>query len=102
MVDNFYLNCPAKSYSRDFCNFYPNEEMNENIRKKYGIKNYKEYKLFLQNNGLNILSNKNNSCWNNFNVNSKYPLNINQKQLYEQMIENNEANSILFNQYFNK
>jgi hypothetical protein len=46
----------AMSDSRAFTNFLPNCELNNSIQKKYNINNAQEYRIFLQKNATNLMS----------------------------------------------
>jgi hypothetical protein len=46
----------AMSDSRSFTNFLPNCELNNSIQKKYNISNAQEYRIFLQKNASQLMS----------------------------------------------
>lgn len=97
MSDNYYLNCPARSYARDLSNFKSSSMNNEYIKYMNDITRDDDYRLFLQMNG-NMLRDsewmylrKNYSCFNNACVHT-YPL----RQDPRTFIEEREKANLLF------
>jgi hypothetical protein len=89
MGDNFYTNCPARSYGRDLSNFNSSSMNNEYIKFMNGITRDDDYRLFLQMNGNALRDSewmylrKNYSCFNNACVHT-FPLRQNPKDFYEE------------------
>ena len=72
MCDNYFQNCPPKMGGfRELTNYQTDAFINEQIKQNLNIVRDDQYRVFLQNNGQQILDNtwdfyKNNySCWNN-------------------------------------
>ena len=70
-MDNYYQNCPPKSYSRGLSNYRSPVVNNELIKHKYGIIRDDDYRLFLQQNAEKLMDSEwiylknTQSCWNN-------------------------------------
>jgi hypothetical protein len=82
MTDNFYRNCPPMmSDGRLFTDYRADIRTNEYIKYVNGIGRDDEYRIFLQENGEEILdkqwdvTRKNKSCWNNECIHS-YPTRV--------------------------
>lgn len=77
-MDNYYKNCPPKSYSKGLTNYRSPSSTNEYIKYMNGITRNDDYRLFLQTNAVKLMDTEwmyllnNNSCWNNACVH-KYP-----------------------------
>jgi hypothetical protein len=70
-MDNYYKNCPPKSYSRGLTNYKNPWVNNELIKNKNEIIRDDDYRLFLQMNGEKLMDaewlhlRNTQSCWNN-------------------------------------
>lgn len=70
-MDNYYQNCPPKSYSKGLSNYKSSWVNNELIKSKNGIVRDDDYRLFLQMNAEKLMDSEwlnlrqTQSCWNN-------------------------------------
>ena len=55
-MDNFYLNCPAKMYSRDFTDWRSSTRIVESLKLKNGLKRDDDTRIFLQDNANNMIN----------------------------------------------
>ena len=96
MGDNYYTNCPARSYGRDLSNFKSSSVNNEYIKYMNGIVRDDDYRLFLQTNGNTLIDSEwlylrqNYSCFNNACVH-QYPLRQDPRTFSQEM---QKANSL--------
>lgn len=98
MSDNFFYNCPAKTYARDLTDYRPNSVMNEEIMKQKGIKDYESYREYLTTNGTNGLPQYGTKCWNNTNIHN-YPTRQYPSTFYPEVIASNKNIQSVYSQY---
>ena len=102
-MDNYYTNCPPRSYSRDLTNYKTPSMINEYIKYENGIVRDDDYRLFLQTNAEKMMDSEwlflreNYSCFNNACVHN-YPLRMNPKMFTE---ERKKADSLFKDKILN-
>lgn len=90
-MDNFFQNCPPKmqDQGRPLCDFQTATRRNEYIKYINDIWRDDQYRLFLQQNGKEVMDRewmfhrKNNSCWTNDCVHN-YPTRVLPRQMYQE------------------
>lgn len=96
MTDNFFYNCPAKTYNRDLTDYRPNSVMNEQIMKQNNINDYDSYREFLTTKGTEGLPKYGTKCWNNTNIHN-YPTRQDPTTFYPEVITSNKNIQDIYN-----
>lgn len=98
MTDNFYYNCPAKTYSR-ITDYRLNSDIEQINMIKYGIKTPEEYREFLQLRGEEVVPKNNFKYWNTEKVHD-YPTRQNPLTFYPEMKKANENQHTIFEKFY--
>lgn len=100
MADNFYSNCPAKSYW-DLTDYRLNAIINDDIKQKNNIKSEEEYRQFIKDNGINGVYKMPQQCWNNENVHI-YQTRQNPNTFLTETLNSNKNNIDITNRFYKK
>lgn len=99
MTDNFFINCPAKGFNRDLTDFRPSSEMNEQIMKDNGLKNYDDYREYIIKNGTSALPVYGKRCWNNENIHNQKTARQNPSTFYNDIVKSNTNLKKIYAEY---
>ena len=100
MADNFYYNCPAKSYW-DLTDYRLNAVINDEIKRKNNITSEEEFRQFIKDNGVNGIYKMPKGCWNNESVHT-YPTRQNPTTFYEESIKSIKNVNDITNKFYKK
>ena len=100
MADNFYTNCPAKSYW-DMTDYRPSAIINDEIKELNGITSEEEYRQYIKDTGVSGVYKMPKQCWNNNNIHI-YPTRQKPSTFYEESINSMKNVNDITNKFYKK